>query len=196
MSTERTPQDWTEVTAPPAEIAAEVGQLVPSGLPAIPADELEKVARAIAARPELWEPLVVADPETRRYRLAFENEQTDIWVLSWMDGQRTGFHDHDTSAVGLAIAQGQILERQMRLPSGATGIDLGPGDSRQGPAGYIHSVGHIAGEPAVSIHCYSPPLMVVGQYRVDAEGVLRREVEHGRRELLDYTIDALAPGLT
>ena len=195
MGTTLEPQDWTEVLAPPSEIAECIGALVPTDLPAIPADELEKLALTIAARPELWESLTLADTARRRYRLAFENEQTDIWVLSWMDGQRTGFHDHDRSAVGLAIAHGAVVERQLLLPSGATALTLSEGDSRQGPAGYIHSVGHHIGEPAVSIHCYSPPLLVVGQYRVDETGVLRRETEHGRRELIDYTVASIAPEL-
>ena len=63
-----------------------------------------------------------------------------------------------------------------------------PGVSRNGPGGYIHSVTHVEGEPAVSIHAYSPPLLVVGQYRQGADGRLRREPEHGRKELLDDTI--------
>ena len=196
MGTKFEPQDWTEVLAPPSEISDYIGALVPAGLPAIPADELEKLARTIAARRELWESLTFTDTARRRYRLAFENDQTDIWVLSWMEGQKTGFHDHDRSAVGLAIANGAVIERQLLLPSGATALTLGEGDSRQGPAGYIHSVRHHAGEPAVSIHCYSPPLMVVGQYRVDEAGVLRREPEHGRRELIDYSVASIAPELT
>ena len=70
-----------------------------------------------------------------------------------------------------------------------------PGDTRRGPAGYVHSVAHGEDEPAVSIHCYSPPLMKVGQYRVDPCGVLRRDAEHGRRELVDETIARVAPEL-
>ena len=195
MGRQLEPQDWTDVLAPPEALAAEVGSLVPEGLPAIPADRLEQLACEIVERPELWESLVVVDPTRRRYRLAFENDQTDIWVLSWMAGQQTGFHDHDRSAVGLAIARGRVIERQLILPSGATALNLGPGDSRQGPAGYIHSVVHKLGKPAVSIHCYSPPLAVVGQYRVDDDGVLRRQSENGRRELLDYSVAAIAPEL-
>jgi predicted metal-dependent enzyme (double-stranded beta helix superfamily) len=137
----------------------------------------------------------VIDAHRRRYRLLFEDERTDIWVLCWMPGQSTGFHDHDMSDVGIAIAQGMVIERQLRLPTGATSEALRPGDTRQGPAGYIHSVAHAEGVPAVSIHCYSPPLMKVGQYRVDPDGVLRRDAEHGRRELVDETIARVAPEL-
>jgi hypothetical protein len=37
--------------------------------------------------------------------------------------------------------------------------------------------------------------MEVAQYRVDEHGVLRRESEHGRRELIDNTIADVAPEL-
>jgi quercetin dioxygenase-like cupin family protein len=188
------PIDWDEVLNPPAALAAVTRELIPPA-PALSAVDLEQVAIAIRDRPELWEPLLVVDAHRRRYRLLYEDERTDIWVLCWMPGQSTGFHDHDHSDVGIAIARGMIVERQLRLPTGATALELEPGDTRQGPAGYIHSVAHGAGAPAVSIHCYSPPLMKVGQYRVDPEGILRRDAEHGRRELVDETIARVAPEL-
>jgi hypothetical protein len=186
--------DWDEVLTPPQDLAAATRALIPPA-PELSAVDLEQIAIAIRDRPELWEPLIVVDAHRRRYRLLFEDERTDIWVLCWMPGQSTGFHDHDISDVGIAIAQGMIVERQLRLPTGATALDLRPGDTRQGPAGYIHSVAHGEGIPAVSIHCYSPPLMKVGQYRVDPDGVLRRDAEHGRRELVDETIARVAPEL-
>jgi hypothetical protein len=188
------PIDWDEVLNPPSDLAAATRELIPAAAE-LSAAELEGVATAIRDRPELWEPLLVVDAHRRRYRLLYEDERTDIWVLCWMPGQSTGFHDHDISDVGIAIARGKIIERQLRLPTGATALELQPGDTRQGPAGYIHSVAHSEGAPAVSIHCYSPPLMKVGQYRVDAEGVLRRDAEHGRRELVDETIARVAPEL-
>jgi hypothetical protein len=186
--------DWDEVLNPPQDLAAATRELIPHA-PVLSTADLEQISIGIRDRPELWEPLLVVDAHRRRYRLLFEDERTDIWVLCWMPGQSTGFHDHDVSDVGIAIAQGMIVERQLRLPTGATSLELRPGDTRQGPAGYIHSVAHGQGIPAVSIHCYSPPLMQVGQYRVDPDGVLRRDAEHGRRELVDETIARLAPEL-
>ncbi len=150
--------------------------------------ELEDLARAIVDRPDIWRPLVLADPNRRRYELIYEDERIDVWVLFWMPGQGTGFHDHDVSGVGLACAEGSVRERQMLIGGGTTTVDMTPGVSRRGPGGYIHSVAHLSGVPAITIHCYSPPLMRVGQYRVDDEGILRREPEHGRKELIDTTI--------
>jgi Cysteine dioxygenase type I len=186
--------DWDEVLTPPRDLAAATRLLLPA-TSTLSATDLEQVAIAIRDRPELWQPMLVVDAKRRRYRLLYEDDRTDIWVLCWMPGQSTGFHDHDVSDVGIAIARGMVVERQLRLPTGATALELRPGSTRQGPAGYIHSVAHGEGAPAVSIHCYSPPLMKVGQYRVDADGVLSRDAEHGRRELVDETIARVAPEL-
>lgn len=189
-----TPQDWTEVVSPPAEIADGVAAFVPdtAGQP-LTTRQLADLSQAIAEREELWRPLVVADPDRRRYRLLYEDDRVDVWVIMWMPGQGTGYHDHAISGVGVCGAEGMAIEKQMVLPEGHSEVEVRPGVRREGPAGYIHSVAHGEGTPAVTIHSYSPPLMEVGQYRVDEQGVLRREIEHGRRELLDNTIAEIAP---
>lgn len=145
--------------------------------------ELEEVARRIAARPDVWEPLVRDDTERRRYELLYEDERMDAWVLSWNDGQATGFHDHYISSVGVCIAQGVVREDQMRYGMPAVERRLEPGMSRRGDPSYIHRVQHLEGRPAVTIHVYSPRLDWVGQYRVDDDGTVRREVQPGRNEL-------------
>ncbi|MCW2925256.1 MAG: cysteine dioxygenase [Thermoleophilia bacterium] len=187
-----TPQQYNEVVEPPVEVAARCAELLPHpGV--LDLAELEALAGAIAADRSLWEPLVVVDPHRRRYRLMYEDGRIDVWVLSWMPGQGTGYHDHDLSNVGLACAVGEVVERQMLLPTGASSVTMTPGVTRNGPPGYIHSVAHVDGAPAVTIHAYSPPLVRVGQYRVDDAGILRRSVEHGRQELLDSSIAAIDP---
>jgi predicted metal-dependent enzyme (double-stranded beta helix superfamily) len=150
--------------------------------------QLAKLVTRITERPDLWQPLVVVDGEHRRYELLYDDEQLDIWVLSWMPGQKTGFHDHDRSSVALICAQGELDEGSLVLGASAEPVRMTPGVTRTGPGGYIHAVSHVAGEPAVSIHAYSPPLTCVGQYRVDEQGRLRREPEHGRKELADSTM--------
>jgi hypothetical protein len=112
-----------------------------------------------------------------------------------MPGQGTGYHDHALSGVGVAGAEGMAIEKQMMLPSGHSEVEIRPGVTREGPSGYIHSVAHGEGTPAVTIHSYSPPLIEVGQYRVDQNSILVREIEDGRRELLDHTIEKIAPDL-
>src|SRR6185436_20406869 len=98
----------------------------------------------IAGRPDLWQPLIVIDRERRRYELLYEDDRVDIWVLSWMPGQRTGFHDHDRSDVALVCAQGVLDEGSLAIDAVAETVRMTPGVSRIGPAGYIHAVAHRA----------------------------------------------------
>jgi hypothetical protein len=150
--------------------------------------ELEQVALDIAERPEIWEPLVRVDPERRRYELVYEDERMDAWVLSWMPGQGTGFHDHYISGVGICVAAGVVREDLLVYGASDVELHLHAGDSRRGGPGYIHRVRHQLGEPAVTIHVYSPRLDWVGQYRLGEDGVVRREVRPGRNELTEQLI--------
>jgi mannose-6-phosphate isomerase-like protein (cupin superfamily) len=151
-------------------------------------DELEQVARALALREDLWAPLAHADPEHRRYELVYEDDRMDAWILSWMPGQGTGFHDHYISSVGLCVASGSVREDLMVYGGEPQSRDLRPGDSRQGGPGYIHRVSHAGGAPAVTVHVYSPRLDWVGQYRLAEDGVVQREVRPGRNELTEQLI--------
>ena len=47
----------------------------------------------------------------------------------------------------------------------------------------IHRVVHADGEPAVSVHAYSPPLDRMGSYVVEPGGALRRQSLGGADEL-------------
>lgn len=161
---------------------ATLGELVPhEGI--LTAAELEEVAVRVAGQPEIWEPLVSVDLVQRRFELLYEDERMDAWVLSWMPGQGTGFHDHFVSNVGICVAAGAVREGRMRLGAEHLEFRLTPGASLNGGPGYIHRVQHAEGEPAVTIHVYSPRLDWVGQYRLDEQGVLRREPAPGRVEL-------------
>jgi predicted metal-dependent enzyme (double-stranded beta helix superfamily) len=186
---ELTPQDWHDVASPPAIIArAAEGAAAAYGGGSLDCDELGDFVARLAGRRDLWTPLVVSDRSRRRYRLMFEDERLDVWVLSWMPGQATGYHDHAASNVALMALQGSVLERRLRAGEPSIEQRLLPGVLRKGPAGYIHSVAHGGGEPAVTLHAYSPPLVEVGQYRAGPDDELLRERQHGRRELLDHTI--------
>jgi predicted metal-dependent enzyme (double-stranded beta helix superfamily) len=161
---------------------ASLDELVPhEGL--LSPDELEGVAGAIAARAELWKPLVHTDANHRRYELVYEDDRMDAWVLSWMPGQGTGFHDHYISGVGLCVASGCVREDLMVYGAEHQSRQLRAGETRRGGPGYIHRVSHDEGTPAVTVHVYSPRLDWVGQYRLDDDAVMQREVRPGRNEL-------------
>ena len=161
---------------------ASLSDLLPHGGILI-SEELEEVASRIAETPDIWEPLVRVDGTRRRFELVYEDERMDAWVLSWMPGQGTGFHDHYVSSVGLACVRGGVREDWLRFGAPEVEFQLRPGDTRRGDPGYIHRVQHTRGEPAVTIHVYSPRLDEVGKYHVGENGVMRREPAPGRVEL-------------
>jgi len=151
-------------------------------------DELEAIAATIAARQDIWQPLVHRDSARRRYELVYEDDRMDAWILSWMPGQGTGFHDHYISGVGLSVASGCVREDLMVYGRAHQSRELRAGDTRQGGPGYIHRVSHEDGLPAVTVHVYSPRLDWVGQYRLAEDGVVQREVRPGRNELTEQLI--------
>jgi len=85
MSATLAPQDWREVTAPPPHIAfAAAGVAAGYDDGTLTGEELCRLVAELAARADLWMPLVVRDAARRRYRLMLEDARLDIWVLSWI----------------------------------------------------------------------------------------------------------------
>jgi cysteine dioxygenase type I len=85
----------------------------------------------LAARPQRWLDLVRYDPARRWYRRLLWEEDREVWLLSWLPGQHTGFHDHGRSAGAFTVVQGCLRERT--APGGrpeATGAALLPGPVR------------------------------------------------------------------
>jgi hypothetical protein len=162
-----------------------VRALVPVADRRLSADECVGLARAVAAAPQLWGAVELTPTETgtRAYALLHEDEHVEVWLLAWQPSHTTGFHDHGGSSVGFCVAQGRLVEEQLRLLEPPSQLELGQGDSRAAGSDYIHSLEWRAGDPALSVHVYSPPLAVVGQYRVGPDGVLHRETQPGRDEL-------------
>ena len=107
----------------------------------------------------------------------------EMWLLSWLPHHSTGFHDHGESSVGFCVAQGTLVEQQLRFAEAPAATTLAVGDSRAAGSDYIHCLEWETGTPALSVHVYSPPLAVVGQYRYDESGTLRRATQPGRDEL-------------
>ena len=167
-----------------ADAVAAIERLVPDHDRVLSPVECERIAAEITAR-GLWRGIELTPTEshTRAYALLYEDERMEMWLLSWLPCHSTGFHDHGESNVGFCVAQGAIVEQKLRFAEPAQGVTLEPGDTRAAGSDYIHSLEWQAGSPALSVHVYSPPLRVVGQYRTDDAGTLRRETQSGRDEL-------------
>ncbi len=144
-----------------------------AGIGRLAARELRAALQGWAARNTVWEPLVRHDPRERTYALVHRDESVELYLVCWMEGQDTGFHDHDESAAAIAVLRGAVVEERLSVGS-AVAAELGAGDSVSIAREAIHRVRHAGGEPAVTLHAYSPPLQRVGTYEVSAEGMLLR----------------------
>jgi predicted metal-dependent enzyme (double-stranded beta helix superfamily) len=141
------------------------------------------VARGIARRPELWRAHVIADPGERHYRRLISEPHMSVWMLCWMPGQATGFHDHDGAAGAVTVAAGAICEERLRFADAHVRAEHRAGDVLTFGPDDIHRVTHLEGEPAVTIHAYSPELKRMGSYVEGPGGILMRRAQDEEVEL-------------
>ena len=126
-----------------------------------------------AARKELWAPLRRHDPDERTFGLLHRDEEVELYVVCWMPGHDTGFHDHDESAAAIIVLEGALVEERLAL-TGTVDTTLAEGDLVTIAREAIHRIRHAGDAPAVSLHAYSPPLQRVGTYEVAENGALLR----------------------
>ncbi|MFJ9697672.1 cysteine dioxygenase [Kitasatospora sp. NPDC101183] len=143
--------------------------LARTDLPAHPVTvaEYARLVREIAADRSRWEPLVRYDALTRWYARLETGPGYEVWLLSWLPGQSSGFHDHGDSSGVMAVVQGELIERSL-TGAGEEERTLRPGGRRVFSPGYLHEVVNGTLEPAVSIHLYTPGLTEMNQYGTTA----------------------------
>jgi predicted metal-dependent enzyme (double-stranded beta helix superfamily) len=114
------------------------------------------------------------DAEHRHFAQLSRDDYVDIWVISWMNGHDTGFHDHDLSSGAVVVAQGAVVEERLRLGASPEVRRYVPGDIFDFSPVDIHRVTHAGTTPATTLHAYSPPLRRMGAYLVQPGGTLER----------------------
>jgi rhodanese-related sulfurtransferase/predicted metal-dependent enzyme (double-stranded beta helix superfamily) len=132
-----------------------------------PADLADVVSRLVS-RPHQWMDRVRLLHDRRWYERLELHADYDVWLLSWLPGQGTGFHDHGGSSGAFAVAVGSLQEHR---PGEEPSTLQAHGVRAFGPR-YVHDVRNESPAPAVSIHVYSPPLTDMNHYALDA-GELR-----------------------
>jgi predicted metal-dependent enzyme (double-stranded beta helix superfamily) len=143
---------------------------------------LASIVTAIAAQPARWRDIVRFDAGQRWYRRLELTDDHEVWLLSWLPGQSTGFHDHGEAVGAFAVAQGELRERTVpaRHPR-ASNRKLSAGQVRPFGAGHVHDVVNVWTEPAVSVHAYSPPLAAMRRYELTDGGLVHTATEHSER---------------
>lgn len=156
---------------------------------------LLELVTAIAGRPTTWRHLAAPDPLKRTFAQLLRDDRIDIWIISWMRGHDTGFHDHDLSSGAVAVVQGELIEERMALGGPPIRRVYRAGEAFNFAASHVHRMFQEADSPAVSIHAYSPPLWRMGAYAVDPDGTLRRDSISYAEELRPPDESSLTPRL-
>ncbi len=134
---------------------------------------LEQIARTVAGCAESWHDLVRFETGERWYCRLQQADDHEVWLLSWLPGQWTGFHDHGGSAGAFVVARGELDERTpVPDPPGVHVRRLARGTVRSFGPRYIHDVVNASETPAVSVHAYSPPLIEMRRYELTPAGLV------------------------
>lgn len=165
MKTEPAP----DVTAP--DLDSRPGVAAMNSDPPLSPMQLAQLVGSVAAA-DNWRSCVRFTSDRRWFgRLALTADY-EIWLLSWLPGQHTGFHDHGNAAGAFAVAQGELREtlaavgsRRLRCRSAGQGTVTSFGGR------HLHDVGNACTAPAVSVHGYSPPLSAMRRYEMMDSGL-------------------------
>ena len=151
---------------------------------------LDRLVTRIAADRDAWRELVNLDIEHRHYAQLWRDDHIDVWVISWMNGHDTGFHDHDVSRGAVAVVEGELVEERLTIGGPPRRSSYRAGTSFHFDASHVHRMHQAGGGPAISIHAYSPPLWRLGAYAIESDGALRRTSISYAEELRPAVIDA------
>ncbi|RHA44052.1 cysteine dioxygenase [Cellulomonas rhizosphaerae] len=135
-------------------------------------EELTALTRSIAARPELWKPLVQFQDSGRWWTRLEAPDGVDVWLLTWLPSQGTELHDHGSSAAAFTIAAGTLTEFRPDAQGTPVPREFATGLTQTVDPGDLHDVLNGGTEPAVSIHAYSPPLTRMTYWATTDDGRL------------------------
>jgi predicted metal-dependent enzyme (double-stranded beta helix superfamily) len=135
---------------------------------------LRDLVAELASDPLRWSHLVRHDPDQRVFERLIDQPEVEAWLICWMPGHDTGFHDHDLSSGAVTVVSGAVREERMRVGTEASSNVYLPGDTFDFTASEIHRVTHAGADAAVTLHAYSPRLRRMGAYAVARDGALKR----------------------
>ena len=146
--------------------------------------QLAEQVRLVAATPRDWMSRVRLSPDERWYERVHADEQYEVWLISWLPGQGTGFHDHGGSAGAFEVVWGMLEEHQAGTkarepgrPQPVTATPVSAGQVRAFGPEYIHDVRNTSEAVAVSVHAYSPPLKEMTRYDLTGAGLVVLDTE-------------------
>jgi len=144
-------------------------------------EELAEIVSLFASS-DGWMDKVRLRVDGRWYERLYHGEDHDIWVISWLPGQSTGFHDHGASSGAFVVATGVLEEHRPGEPARV----IHAGKPRAFGPDYMHDVRNVSVAPAISIHAYSPPLSEMNEYELEGSRLVPRERASEEAAARDY----------
>lgn len=123
---------------------------------------LSDVVDRIAARRDLWEPLVstvLGDRVGERTwaRLPVR-EDLDVFVVTWRTSSHTSLHSHGGAASAFRTVEGVLTEIRPDTRGRLIPRNFAPGLTALIAADEVHDLRNERGQRAVSVHAYAPGL--------------------------------------
>jgi predicted metal-dependent enzyme (double-stranded beta helix superfamily) len=137
--------------------------------------QLAEEVRRLAATPREWMSRVRLSADGRWYERIHVDGSHEVWLISWLPGQATGFHDHGGSAGAFGVVWGALEEHRPGGPGhrpATTAARVPAGRVRSFGPEFVHDVRNSSQAVAVSVHAYSPPLAQMTRYDLTPQGRL------------------------
>jgi hypothetical protein len=138
------------------------------------------LAAGYAADPDRWPVAPRFNPVNRWYHRLAVADDHEVWLLTWLPGQGTEFHDHGGSSGAFTVLSGALTEDTVDedTPSRISAKVLGEGSGRRFGPRHVHRITNRGARPAISVHVYGPALTSMTRYRIGADGLEVLTVEN------------------
>jgi cysteine dioxygenase len=107
-----------------------------------------------------WKEYVKTDDNKYCRNKIFENENFEIFIISWNKNQNAPIHDHSYNGCWLKVLQGELTENIYETDSlslyKSNSIKTNDISFMKNNIGY-HSITNKSDETAITIHIYNPP---------------------------------------
>ncbi len=136
--------------------------------------QLAAEVRRLTSAPAEWVAQVRLDPEGRWYEQIRVTNSCELWLISWLPGQSTGFHDHGGANGAFGVVWGELDEHMAARGSAGSAVRaLSAGQVRSFGSHHVHDVRNASADAvAVSVHAYSPPLSAMTRYDLTPAGLV------------------------
>lgn len=165
---------WVE---PPSLGLEELLMTLDAATSALSVDRIETLLSQLRIDWEALQPWLRFDERSYQRNLIRGGAVYHALLLCWRPGQRSVIHDHRQSRCGFRVLAGQATESTFDRTGGG---QIYPVQTRTLPEGTIccsedieiHQISNLEEQSdLVTLHLYSPPLQVMGEYSLTADGV-------------------------